>query len=229
MQFNGKGNKNFHQITREEAIRGRALGKPQHFAIVLDNEIRSFPQIDYKQYPDGIDPTGGGAQITGLASLGEAKNLALVLQTGALPVKFVTVERSDVSATLGQDSLRQARNAAIVGLLLVVIFLLLIYRFLGVVAVLGLAVYAAFMYGAILLLGVTLTLPGFAGLILTIGVAADANIVIFERIKEESRSGKSVQAPRSPRATRRASTRSSTRTRSPASPRSCCSPSRRRA
>ncbi len=194
MQFTGQGNKRFHEISRDEAIRGRALGQPQHFAIVLDNEIRSFPQIDYNLYPDGIDPTGGGAQITGLASLGEAKNLALVLQTGALPVKFITVERSDVSATLGQDSLRQARNAAIVGLLLVVLFLLLIYRFLGVVAVLGLAVYAAFMYGAILLLGVTLTLPGFAGLILTIGVAADANIVIFERIKEESRSGKSVRA-----------------------------------
>ncbi len=194
MQFTGAGNKRFHEITRDEAIRGRALGQPQHFAIVLDNEIRSFPQIDYSLYPDGIDPRGGGAQITGLASLKEAKNLALVLQTGALPVKFVTVERSDVSATLGQDSLRQARNAAIVGLLLVVIFLLAVYRFLGVVAVLGLGVYAALMYGAILLFGVTLTLPGFAGLILTIGVAADANIIIFERIKEESRSGKSVRA-----------------------------------
>ncbi len=194
MQFTGAGNKRFHEITREEAIRGRTLGQPQHFAIVLDNELRSFPQIDYQRYPDGIDPTGGGAQITGLASLGEAKRLALVLQTGALPVKFVTVERTDVSATLGKDSLREARNAAIAGLLLVVIFLLAIYRFLGVVAVLGLAVYAALMYGAILLLGVTLTLPGFAGLILTIGVAADANIVIFERIKEEARAGRSVRA-----------------------------------
>ena len=112
-----------------------------------------------------------------------------MLQTGALPVKFVTVERSDVSATLGKDSLRQARNAAIGGLILVALFLLLLYRFLGLVAVLGLAIYAAFMYGAILLFGVTLTLPGFAGLILTIGVAADANVVIFERIKEESRAG----------------------------------------
>jgi SecD/SecF fusion protein len=194
LQFNGTGNKNFHRITRDEAIRGRALGIPQHFAIVLDDELRSYPQIDYKQYPDGIDPTGGGAQITGLQSLGEAKRLALVLQTGALPVKFVTVERSDVSATLGQDSLREARNAAIAGLILVVLFLLFVYRFLGVVAVLGLAIYSALMYGAILLFDVTLTLPGFAGLILTIGVAADANIVIFERIKEEARSGKSVKA-----------------------------------
>jgi len=194
MQFTGHGNKVFHQITRAEAIRGRTLGADQNFAIVLDNEIRSFPSIDYKKYPDGIDPTGGGAQITGLASVGEAKNIALVLQTGALPVKFETVERSDVSATLGKDSLHEAQTAALVGLLLVVIFLLIVYRFLGVVAVIGLGVYAAFMYGAILLFGVTLTLPGFAGLILTIGVAADANIVIFERIKEEVRAGKSVKA-----------------------------------
>src|SRR5436305_2467899 len=129
-----------------------------------------------------------------MGSLTEAKNLALVLQTGALPVKFVTIERTDVSATLGKDSLRQARDAAIGGLIAVCLFLLLLYRFLGLVAVIGLAFYSALMYGAILLFGVTLTLPGFAGLILTIGVAADANVVVFERIKEEARAGKSVRA-----------------------------------
>jgi SecD/SecF fusion protein len=194
MQFTGKGNKLFHKVTRNEAIRGSIAGTPQHFAIVLDNEIKSWPQIDYKNLPDGIDPTGTGAQITGLASFNEAKNLALVLQTGALPVTFVPLERTDVSATLGKDSLTQARNAAIGGLILVALFLLVLYRFLGVVAVIGLAIYGAFMYAAIVLLGVTLTLPGFAGLILTIGVAADANVVVFERIKEESRAGKSVRA-----------------------------------
>jgi SecD/SecF fusion protein len=194
MQFTGKGNKLFHQITRDEAQRGRIIGQDQSFAIVLDNQIYSFPTVSYSKYPDGIDPTGGGAQITGMASLGEAKNLALVLQTGALPVKFNTVERTDVSATLGKDSLKQARNAAIGGLIAVAIFLLILYRFLGLVAIIGLAIYSALMYGAILLFGVTLTLPGFAGLILTIGVAADANVVIFERIKEEVRSGKSVRA-----------------------------------
>jgi SecD/SecF fusion protein len=194
MHFTSHGNKQFHAITRDEAARGGTLGADQHFAIVLDNELRSWPSIDYKKYPDGIDPAGGGAEITGLASVSEAKHLALVLQTGALPVKFVTVERSDVSATLGKDSLRQARNAAIGGLLVVAIFLLLLYRFLGLVAVIGLGIYCAFMYGAILMLGVTLTLPGFAGLILTIGVAADANVVVFERIKEEARAGKSVRA-----------------------------------
>jgi SecD/SecF fusion protein len=194
MQFKSHGNKIFHDITRQEAIRGQTLGVPQHFAIVLDNQIRSWPQIEYQKYPDGIDPTNGGAEITGMAGLSEAKNLALVLQTGALPVKFVTIERTDVSATLGKDSLRQARNAAIGGLIVVCLFLLLLYRLLGLVAVIGLAFYSALMYGAILLFGVTLTLPGFAGLILTIGVAADANVVVFERIKEEARAGKSVRA-----------------------------------
>ena len=194
MKFTGHGNKIFHDITRNEAVRGQTLGIKQSFAIVLDNQLYSYPSIDYQQYPDGIDPTAGGAEITGIASLGEAKNLALVLQTGALPVKFETIERTDVSATLGKDSLRQARDAAIAGLIAVAIFLLILYRFLGLVAVLGLAIYAAFMYAAILIFGVTLTLPGFAGLILTIGVAADANVVIFERIKEEARAGKSVRA-----------------------------------
>jgi SecD/SecF fusion protein len=194
MQFTGAGNKAFHQVTRNEAVRGSIEKVPQHFAIVLDNEIRSYPQIQYTQFPQGIDPTGTGAQITGMAGLSEAQNLALVLQTGALPVNFSVLERTDVSATLGKDSLVQAQNAAIGGIIVVALFLLFLYRFLGLVAVIGLAIYAGFMYGAILLLGVTLTLPGFAGLILTIGVAADANVVVFERIKEEARAGKSVRA-----------------------------------
>ena len=144
--------------------------------------------------PNGIDPTGSGAEITGIGSAKEASDLAFVLQTGALPINFVTQEQTDVSATLGKDSLNQARDAAIGGLIVVALFLLLLYRFLGLVAVIGLGIYAAFMYGAILIFGVTLTLPGFAGLILTIGVAADSNVVVFERIKEEVRAGRSVRA-----------------------------------
>jgi SecD/SecF fusion protein len=193
MQFTGKGGKQFHEITRQEAFRGKLKRSPQHFAIVLDREIKSFPQIDYSQYPDGIDPING-AQITGLRDFKEAKDIALVLQTGALPVNFVQIERADVSATLGKDSLHQALKAAIAGLIVVAVFLLLLYRFLGLVAVIGLAIYGAFLYAAILILNVTMTLPGFAGLILTIGVAADANVVVFERIKEEVRAGKSVRA-----------------------------------
>src|SRR3954447_8624967 len=207
--FTGKGNKKFQEITQEEAHRGAGLAAAagqtgsdpttvqqfaQHFAIVLDNVLRSTPFIDYKQNPNGIDPTGTGAEISNINSIGEAKDLALVLQTGALPVKFEQIERTDVSATLGKDSLKEAKLAALIGLLLVAAFLLVLYRFLGVVAVVGLGIYAAFLYAAILIFGVTLTMPGFAGLILTIGVAADANVVIFERIKEEVRSGKSVRA-----------------------------------
>src|SRR5215207_10533050 len=208
--FTGEGADKFHDITREEAIRGSAAANAagqgsandlntintyaQHFAIVLDGELKSTPYINYKENPDGIDPTGTGAEVSNIASFGEAKDLALVLQTGALPVKFEQIERTDVSATLGKDSLRQAKNAALIGLLIVALFLLVLYRFLGVVAVVGLGIYAAFLYAAILIFGVTLTLPGFAGLILTIGVAADANVVVFERIKEEVRSGKSVRA-----------------------------------
>ncbi len=194
MQFTGSGSHKFQQVTSEEYNRGHNRnGIPQHFAIVLDREIRSFPQID----PTKSDLAGGisgNAEISGIGSIGEAKDLALVLQTGALPVNFVQIERTDISATLGKDSLNEAKKAALIGLLLVAIFLLVLYRFLGLVAVIGLGIYAAFLYAAILLFHVTLTLPGFAGLILTIGVAADANVVVFERIKEEVRAGKSVRA-----------------------------------
>jgi SecD/SecF fusion protein len=206
MQFTGKGKKIFHTITRREAQRGALICQgrsdsasvsncAQHFAIVLDRQIQSVPYIDFVRNPDGI-PGDNGAQITmgRGGGLGDAKRLALVLQTGALPVTFDTAERTDVSATLGKDSLSQAKKAAIVGLLVVALFLLLLYRFLGLVAVIGLGIYSAFLYAAILLFHVTLTLPGFAGLILTIGVAADANVVVFERIKEEVRAGKSVRA-----------------------------------
>src|SRR5207302_7029381 len=163
------------------------------FAIVLDREIRSAPTIDFTTDPGGI-PGNNGAQITGIGNVKEAKNLALVLQTGALPYNFRQLEKTEISATLGKDSLQQAKRAAIGGMLIVALFLLLFYRFLGLVAVIGLGIYAAFLYAAVLLFHVTLTLPGFAGLILTIGVAADANVVVFERIKEEVRAGKSVRA-----------------------------------
>jgi SecD/SecF fusion protein len=200
LQFTGHGNSLFHTVTKHEAVRGAITGQGANcsvacsFAIVLDNELRSWPAINPTQLPNGIDPTGTGAEITGIGSSSEASDLAFVLQTGALPINFVTQEQTDVSATLGKDSLNQARDAAIGGLLVVALFLLVLYRFLGLVAVIGLAIYAAFMYGAILIFGVTLTLPGFAGLILTIGVAADSNVVVFERIKEEVRAGRSVRA-----------------------------------
>ncbi len=208
MQFTGHGAKVFEKITKQEAERGKLAASlaghgndssavtqyAGHFAIVLDNVIRSTPYIDYIKNPQGIAGNQAQIDLGQGGTIGEAKDLALVLQTGALPYNFQQIERTDVSATLGKDSLREAWRAAAVGLAIVALFLLVLYRFLGVVAVLGLAIYAAFYFAAILLFNVTLTLPGFAGLILTIGVAADANVVVFERIKEEVRAGKSVRA-----------------------------------
>jgi SecD/SecF fusion protein len=199
MRFTDEGEDKFADVTRELAQRGNQRSsfggqeQFQHFAIVLDGEIRSWPSIDFNENPNGISGSSG-AQITGMAGQQEARDLAIVLQTGALPVKFVPLQDTQISATLGADSLRQAWQAAVAGLLVVALFLLVFYRFLGLVAVIGLGVYAAFLYATLLVFDVTLTLPGFAGMILTIGVAADANIVVFERIKEESRAGKSVRA-----------------------------------
>jgi SecD/SecF fusion protein len=206
LQFTNHGSDQFQKITKAEADRGKLRfgaagqqGDPtnyaQHFAIVLDGQLESTPYIDFKQNPNGIPGPNAEIDLGPGGSIKEAKDLALVLQTGALPVSFKQIERTDVSATLGKDSLTQAWHAALVGLLIVAAFLLILYRFLGLVAVIGLGIYALFYYAAILLFpGVVLTLPGFAGLILTIGVAADANVVVFERIKEEVRAGKSVRA-----------------------------------
>jgi SecD/SecF fusion protein len=192
LSFHSHGDSVFQQVTRTLYQRGQIRKAQQHFAIVLDGDIKATPYIDYtdSSLSDGIS---GGGEINNL-SLSEAQNIALVLKYGALPIPFKRVEQTDVSATLGKDSLNQAKTAALIALVIVAIFLLVLYRFLGLVAVAGLGIYAAFLYAAVLLLNVTVTLPGFAGLILTIGVAADANVVIFERIKEEVRAGKSIRS-----------------------------------
>jgi SecD/SecF fusion protein len=210
LAFTGHGSKEFQDITRAEYKRGQLaaglagkagdhslstiLQYAQHNAIVLDGVLQSTPYIDYtnSSLADGI---AGGATIQmGAGGIGAAQNLAFVLQSGSLPYTFTQIESTAVSATLGKSSLHEAILAAAAGLLIVAIFLLVLYRFLGLVAVAGLAIYALLYYAAILLFNVTLTLPGFAGLILTIGVAADANVVVFERIKEEVRAGRSVKA-----------------------------------
>jgi SecD/SecF fusion protein len=202
-EFTDSGRTAFQDVTRTIAQRGRATAPPgtfgsagadqysQHFAIVLDNQVFSNPIINYEENPDGIDGRTG-AQISGNFDINSSQDLATILQTGALPVKLALESQSTVSATLGQQALDQGLLAGAVGLLCVVVFLLLYYRLLGAVAVLGLAVYGVFFFALVKLIPITLTLPGIAGLILTIGVAADANIVIFERIKEEARAGRSM-------------------------------------
>jgi SecD/SecF fusion protein len=200
--FSDKGRKAFQRITATVAQRGADNANPlnpdpqqnsQHFAIALDNDLVSIPFINYRENPDGIDGSTG-AQISGGFTITSAQDLAKVLKTGALPLKLELISRSQVSATLGKQALSQGLKAGIAGFAIVALFLLIFYRALGVVATVALAVYAVYFYALIKLIPVTLTLPGIAGLILTLGVAADANIVIFERVKEEVRAGRSVAA-----------------------------------
>jgi protein-export membrane protein SecD len=191
IDFTPEGGKLFGEVTKQLALTGALKGVPQTFAIVLDGQMESDPQVDPKQNPNGIQ--GGSAEITGNFTVQEAKDLALVLNTGALPVNLVQIMKTQVSATLGKDSLMAGLLAAAVGFAIVFGYLIVYYRFLGLIADLALLIYAILLYGLFNAIPVTLTLPGIAGMILTIGVAADANVVIFERIKEEVRRGKTVR------------------------------------
>ncbi len=203
-KFTDKGRKTWERVTKEIAQRGQAsvgilpgTTSPQdvfqHFAIVLDNELVSTPYIDFQKNPDGIDARNG-SQIEGGFTIKSAQELANVLKTGALPVQLDLISSSQVSATLGRQALNQGLTAGIAGFIIVALFLLVFYRVLGVIAVLALGIYGLYFFALIKAIPVVLTLPGIAGLILTLGVAADANIVIFERVKEEIRGGRSVMA-----------------------------------
>ena len=163
----------------------------QHFSVVLDGQVVTQPIINFFENPAGIDGRTG-AQISGNFTIGSAQDLAEFLRIGALPINLQLESQSTVSATLGQQALDQGLRAGVVGLILVVCFLVAYYRLLGVISTVGLAVYGVIFFALVKLIPITLTLPGIAGLMLTIGVAADANIVIFERIKEEARAGRSM-------------------------------------
>ncbi|MFM8560545.1 MAG: protein translocase subunit SecD [Solirubrobacterales bacterium] len=196
--FTDKGRAIWEETTRGIAQRGQENffgGNPQenfqHFAIVLDDELISAPYIDFQQNPDGISGATG-SEISGGFTIQTAQDLASLLQTGALPIKLELISASSVSATLGRQALNQGLLAGMAGLLLVSLFLLAFYRVLGAIAIFALGVYAVFLFAMVKLIPITLTLPGIAGLILTIGVAADANIVVFERVKEEVRNGRAI-------------------------------------
>ncbi|MGO9960187.1 MAG: protein translocase subunit SecD [Solirubrobacteraceae bacterium] len=196
--FTSQGQAAFTKVTATIAQRGNEVSTLnhtyyQHFAVALDNQLVTVPYISYKEYPDGIIG-GGGADISGDFTTQSASNLATQLRLGALPITLKLISETRVSATLGQQALHQGLIAGAAGLLVVALFLLVYYRVLGLIAVAGLAVYGLYFYALIKLIPITLTLPGIAGLILTIGVAADANIVIFERVKEEIRAGRSIRA-----------------------------------
>lgn len=189
MDFTSAGGDKFKDVTYQLALRGETQQQVQSFAVVLDGEMISRPTIDYKELPFGID--GGAARIIGNFTPESARTLADQLNSGAIPIRLVTVSLKQVDATIGAQALRQGIIAGVLGLALVMVFLVAYYRVLGLVAAVGLLIYAALYYAAMVLVPITLTLPGIAGVILTIGVAADANIVIFERIREEGRAGKS--------------------------------------
>jgi len=197
--FTSHGKKVFEEVTKKIAHRGQEAQLPgttheqalQHFAVVLDGQLITVPSIDFSKYPEGIDATNG-SEISGGFTITSAQNLANELQSGALPVRLVLISRNQVSATLGKQALNQGLVAGLAGFLVVCVFLLLFYRVLGMIAIGGLAIYGVYFFGLIKVIPVTMTLPGIAGLILTIGVCADANIVIFERVKEEIRGGRSI-------------------------------------
>lgn len=179
MELNNEGAKIFSKVT------GANIGK--RMAIVLDDKIVSIPEIQDKI------PTGN-AVIEGMANIEEAKDLAIVLRAGALPAPIEAIEERTVGPSLGQDSIRQGTTSALVGLALVIIFMAIYYRLSGIVANVALLMNILVIMAVLAGFHATLTLPGVAGIILTIGMAVDANVLIFERIREELRSGKTIRA-----------------------------------
>ncbi|MGB9867261.1 MAG: protein translocase subunit SecD [Bacillota bacterium] len=179
LEFTDEGAKKFADATSKNV--GKII------FITLDNEIISAPVVQ-----EAI--TGGRAEITGYKDMKDAYNLAVLLKSGALPVKLNTVETWAVSAMLGQDSVAKSKTAAIVGVLAVMSFMLAYYRVSGLLADIALCVYMMITMVVLVLINATLTLPGIAGLILSVGMAVDANVIIFERIKEELRAGRTLKS-----------------------------------
>ncbi|MEH2288467.1 protein translocase subunit SecD [Nostoc sp.] len=184
IRFDEKGGELFANLTKNLAGTGRSIG------VFLDNEIISAPTVGIEFAATGI--TGGSAVITGRFTAQQANDLGVQLRGGALPVPVEIVENRTVGASLGKDSIQRSIYAGIGGLLLVLIFMLVYYRLPGLIADFSLIIYALLTYATFALLGITLTLPGIAGFILSIGMAVDANVLIFERTREEIRAGKSL-------------------------------------
>ncbi|MBU4440491.1 MAG: protein translocase subunit SecD [Firmicutes bacterium] len=177
LKFNEEGTKLFADATQ------KYIG--QVIQIKLDDEVISSPTVN-------VAITNGEAVIEGMADITEAGNLASLIRGGALPVKLTPVEIRTIGPTLGQDSLNDSIYAGIIGIGLVLIFMLVMYRGLGFLADLALIIFIMIVLTVMSVMNVTLTLPGIAGLILTVGVAVDANVIIFSRIREEARLGKSL-------------------------------------
>ncbi len=177
--FDKVGARRFREITRKNI--------KKRLAIVLDNNVYSAPVIQ-----DEI--AGGRAQITGQVGIEEARDLAIVLRAGTLPAPVIILEERNVGPSLGKDSIEKGIKSILIGGVFVIIFALLYYKLSGAVADLALFLNLVILLGALSYFGASLTLPGIAGIILTLGMAVDANILVFERIREELRNGKTVRA-----------------------------------
>lgn len=179
LTFNSRGARLFEKITGENI--------KKRLAIVLDNKVNSAPVIQ-----DRI--AGGRAQITGRYTMEEARDLAIVLRAGALPAPVKIIEERTVGPSLGKDSIEKGRNSMIIGGILVILFMIVYYSIAGLIADLALILNVLFIMAGLAFFGATLTLPGIAGMILTIGMAVDANVLIYERIREEIRLGKTPRS-----------------------------------
>lgn len=184
LSFNQAGGEAFARLTQSIAGTNRLLG------IVLDGRSISDASVGEQFRAAGI--TGGGATITGRFSANEARELEVQLAGGKLPLPIKVIEQRTVGPSLGAENIRRSLSAALAGLALVAVFMAVVYRLPGLASVVALALYALFNLSAYSLVGVTLTLPGIAGFILSIGMAVDANVLIFERIKEELRAGNTL-------------------------------------
>ncbi len=179
IEFDSEGSRIFDKAT------GENVGK--RIAIILDNTVYSAPVVKERI-------SGGRASITGGFTLDEAKDLAIVLRAGALPAPVKVVQNITIGPTLGQDSITKGVRATILGGILVIIFMVFYYRFSGVIANFALLLNLIYLLGAFSALKATMTLPGIAGIALTIGMGVDSNVLIFERIRDELRLGKTVRA-----------------------------------
>ncbi|MGD1849383.1 MAG: protein translocase subunit SecD [Cyanophyceae cyanobacterium] len=184
INFDGEGADAFAELTKGLAGTGRGLG------IFLDDALLTAPRVDVEYAQLGI--TGGSTQISGGFNLDSSQDLAIQLKGGALPLPVELLETRTVGATLGKDSVQASIYAGVGGLILVLIFMILYYRLPGAIANIALVIYSIITFAVFALVPVTLTLPGIAGFILSIGMAVDANVLIFERTREELRSGKSL-------------------------------------
>lgn len=192
LEFRRDGAKDWEALTGSAAC--APAGDPtRRVAIVLDAEAISSPQVSEEvACNEGI--SGGETVITGGFTEDEAKDLALLIRAGALPVPVEVIERSTVGPTLGAQAIDSSMKAAVIGAALTALYMIAYYRFLGFLSVLGLVAYGGLSFGALVAMGATLTLPGIAGFVLAVGMAVDANVLTFERMKEEHLAGKRLGA-----------------------------------